>query len=669
MRVKASSLLKLLYAGFRINKYQQGVKLMTTKESRVVNSVAPLYVIPPEKHGKNDIIEILAKHPEIRFVSFMGIDFAGNDTDEKVPIALFVKEIDQMLDVAAAQTDGSSVVLPGIASLNDARLDMKVDKDVNWFVDYNYDHIDEVTGYYVGTLRIPVFLIHNERMVDSRYILKDALKYVEQELFALFKKHPSIPGVAAKSEDISELIFTAATELEFWVKTPAEEAIVEELSASQVMQEQYWQRTRGNVRTAMEQAIEALEAYGLGPEMGHKEVGGVKARIDESGHLSHVMEQLEIDWKYAVGIQAADNELLARTLIKEIFRINGLEVTFQAKPIIGVAGSGEHTHVGIAAKLKSGKVINLFSPEDMSTEFLSALGYGAIMGLLKHYEVINPIISATNDSLNRLKPGFEAPVCIVTSLGHNPAMPSRNRTILAGLVRDIDNPMATRFEVRSPNPFTNTYLAIASFYLSMLDGIKACVQAGKSLAELQAELSKAPEDKGFYLEQGRAYRSEEDVFEHYTAEERDAIFGHHPATVWENVKNFKLYPDKVKTLVAGGFSQDFVDGFAEGSLIRWKTELLNKIIPDYRDLLASAICLHKGSELATDIDEELWQQISAIKVKLAKCSKAKPSMFEQIKQALDSGDYEKASQMQLQIQKEIENLKVVYSQYKMNNAV
>ena len=64
---------------------------------------------------------------------------------------------------------------------------------------------------------------------------------------------------------------------------------------------------------------------------------------------------------------------------------------------------------------------------------------------LKNYEVINPFVSATNDSLNRLKPGFEAPVCIVTSLGHKPEVPSRNRTILAGLIRDVNNPKATRF--------------------------------------------------------------------------------------------------------------------------------------------------------------------------------------------------------------------------------
>ena len=40
-------------------------------------------------------------------------------------------------------------------------------------------------------------------------------------------------------------------------------------------------------------------------------------------------------------MQAADNELLARILVKEIFRANGLEVNFKAKPMIGLAGNGE----------------------------------------------------------------------------------------------------------------------------------------------------------------------------------------------------------------------------------------------------------------------------------------------------------------------------------------
>jgi glutamine synthetase len=118
------------------------------------------------------------------------------------------------------------------------------------------------------------------------------------------------------------------------------------------------------------------------------------------------------------------------------------------------------------------------------------------MGILKNYEVINPFISCTNDSLNRLQPGFEAPVCIVTSLGISPAMPSRNRTVLAGLIRDLGSPLATRIEMRSPNPYTNTYIAIAVFYLAALDGIKACVTSGKNLKQLEAEISKKAGKKG-----------------------------------------------------------------------------------------------------------------------------------------------------------------------------
>lgn len=625
-----------------------------------------LYVIPPSQHNKEDLVAILEDHPEIKFVSFVGIDFAGNDTDEKIPISVFIDDIDTFLDEHAAQTDGSSVVMPGIATLNNARVDMITDKDVNWFVDYNYEHFDIETGKMIGTLRIPCFLLHNEVFVDSRSILKNSLEYVRTELLDLCKKNPTIYGLEHISGDeITDIVFTSATELEFWVKTPSEDASIDALSRSQVMQEQYWQRTRGNVRTALEQAVEALEFYGLEPEMGHKEVGGVKGQLDGSGHLTHVMEQLEIDWKYSTGLQTADNELLARIVVKEVFRMNGLEVTFQAKPIHGVAGSGEHMHICLAARLNDGRIINLLSPTDLKTEFLSAIGYGSIMGLLKNYEVINPFVSATNDSLNRLKPGFEAPICIVTSLGHTPDVPSRNRTILAGLVRDIDNSMATRFEMRSPNPFTNTYLAFAVFYLAMMDGIKACIESGKNLAELQAELSKKHGVEGFYLEKDREYRSEEDVFEDYSDEERDKLFGRPPATVWENMMAFQHYPEKTAVLTIGNIIRPiFVESFAEGALIRWKTELVKRILPDHLGEVKDMRCAHAiGS---SSWDDELWGRIAALRNELFKDSEQGLSLSTQLRKVIVEGDYEKASNLQLKIANKMEELRKLYCDYKVN---
>ncbi|VBB06299.1 Hypothetical protein LUCI_1528 [Lucifera butyrica] len=626
-----------------------------------------LYVIPTGKYSKQELVDLLRKHPEIKFVSLVGIDLAGNDTDEKVPISLFLKDVDDFFSGSAVQTDGSSVVLTGVATLNNAKVDMLADPGVNWFVDYNFEHIDEETKKPIGTLRIPAFLVHNGVRVDSRSIMAQSLEYIKGELLNLFKKHPQVAGLEhIGADEVEDIIFTSATELEFWVKTPAEKARVEELSATQVMQENYWARTRGEARTAMEQAVMMLEQYGLHPEMGHKEVGGVKARISESGGLTHVMEQMEIDWRFASGVQTADNELQARILVKEVFRANGLEVTFQAKPIIGVAGNGEHTHVGMAAKLKSGKIVNLFAPKDMKADFLSAVGYGSIMGLLKHYEVVNPFISSTNDSLNRLKPGFEAPVCIVTSLGHNPEVPSRNRTILAGLVRDINNPLATRFEVRSPNPFTNTYIALTTIYLSMLDGIKAAVASGKTTKELEKELSKEPGVPSFYLETDRAYRSEHDVFEDYTAEERNRMFSKPPATVWENMQGLAKYPQKVEAIKAGNvFSQELIDAFVAGALLRWKIELLNRIIPENADIVKACSCLHTP-EAGSDLDEKNWQAIMNLRVYLAKDSTAKKSLFTRIGEAVNSGDYNTASALQVEMSDKLEELKSAYVQYKRN---
>ena len=623
-----------------------------------------LYVIQANKCDKKEIIHILKTHPEIKFVSMVGIDLAGNDTDEKIPVRIFLKDIDDFYSGHAVQTDGSSVVLTGIATLNNAKVDMYVDSSVNWYVDYNFESEDEETGLPVGTLRIPAFLVHNGLRVDSRSLLTATLEYVGNEIKALLKKTGKIPGLEhLKSSEIDEVLFTVGTELEFWVKSPAEDAHVDQLASTQVMQENYWQRTRGQARTALEDAMMMLEAYGLQPEMGHKEVGGVKAKIGEAGNLDHIMEQMEIDWRFAPAVQAVDNELLARILVKEAFRLNGLEVSFQAKPIIGVAGNGEHTHTGMAVKLKSGKIVNLHAPKDMKKDFLSAVGYGAIMGLLKNYEVVNPFITSTNDAFNRLKPGFEAPVCIVTSLGHSPEIPSRNRTILAGLVRDVDNPLATRFEIRAFNPLSNSYAGVAAAYLAMLDGIKAAVNSGKSTTELLAELSKEPEAAGFYLEKGRAYRSEHDVFDDYTAEQRDKMFGKPPATVWENMEALKKYPEKLKVLKAGNvMRQDLIDAFVNGALLRWKVEIIERIIPQHIDTIRTITCLHCD---ANPVDDAIWAKISELRLYLAKDG-AEKSLFTRIREALTAGKYSEASALQQEMAAKMGELEISYELYKRN---
>jgi glutamine synthetase len=410
-----------------------------------------LYVIKKNDHVADKLKKILNTHGEIKFVSLAGVDLIGHETEEKIPIQLFIDNIDTFLNGIAIQTDGSSVYLPNIATLDNAKIDMKADLDRNWFVDYNEENIDKDSGLPIGTLKIPCFLFHEGLAVGSRHILLHAMNYFEKKTYELTTKSKSFKAsVNFDANTLEEINITAATELEFWAMTPNDERGRLELSTSQELHEQYWSSTRGSVRTALEETLLSMEKYGLEPEMGHKEVGGVRAKLNDDGSLSGIMEQLEIDWKYSDALQAADNELFVKKIIKEVFRKYGMNVTFLAKPIQGVAGSGEHTHIGVSARLSSGKVINLFNSNNET--FLSIYGYGALMGLLKNYEIINPFVTSSNEAFKRLKKGFEAPICTVTSLGKSVQQPSRNRSVLIGLVRDQVNPMATRFELRSPNP-------------------------------------------------------------------------------------------------------------------------------------------------------------------------------------------------------------------------
>ncbi len=628
-----------------------------------------LFNIPANEHSYEEIISALREHPEVQYVSLVGIDIGGHDTDEKIPVDLFIEDIDKLLGTGV-QTDGSSVALPKIAKLNNAKVDIIPDLSVNWYVDYNYRNIDYKLGLPVGTLRIPSFLVHNERFAcGSRVMLRDALAYFRTETMKLLREHPYVFQYikdAESADDIEELILTSATELEFWVKTPDDKGDREQLFTAQVLKEQYWKRTYGEVRTALEDTLRILDKYGFGVEMGHKEVGGVKAKMGNTGHFDHVMEQLEIDWKFADAMQAADNENQVKYVVRDIFTMHGLDVTFMAKPFKGVAGSGEHTHLGVAAKLKNGKMTSVFAPEDMMKEYLNPIGFGALMGLLKNYEIINPFVSATNDSLNRLKPGFEAPVCIVTSLGRSETEPSRNRTVLAGLIRDSKNPLATRFELRAPNPKSDTYLVIAASYMAMFDGIKHALEAEKTPKELEKSISKSYGEEDFYLEKNREYRSEEDVFDDYTKEERDKLFGRAPGTVWENISAFDRYPEKLEVLKAGNVMTDMaIESYKAQVLSQWRTELHDRIIPQNMAILRDCRMVHPENDFS-DFDIKLWIEIDKLRHVLGKDTIDEKCLLTRAKEALDKREFGLASDLQKEIQVKVEELICLYERYKKN---
>ncbi len=627
-----------------------------------------LYTVHPEEQNREDLERILGEHPEVRFISLVGVDIGGHDTDEKIPVRLFIDNFESLM-LHGVQTDGSSVVLPKIADLDNAKVDIVPDTTVNWYVDHNYKNIDEKTHLPIGTLRIPSTLIHGDHnKVGARVVLKKSIDVFTRELTGLLREYPYVFDElqADSADDIDSLYLTGATELEFWVKTPEEEADKVQLSTAQVLKEQYWKRTIGAVRSSLETTLIILDKYGFNVEMGHKEVGGVKAEMDAMGHFNHVMEQLEIDWKFTESMQAADNENMVKYVVRDVFRLYGLEVTFNAKPIEGVAGNGEHTHIGIAAKMKDGSVVNLFNPADMKKDYMSPVGYGALMGILKNYDTISPFISWNNDAFNRLKPGFEAPVCVVTSLGRDVTTPSRNRTVLIGLIRDLNNPMATRFELRSPNPKSNTYLVCAGVNMAMLDGIKAALKAGRTSKELEASISKGYGEEDFYLDTYRVYRSEDQIFDDFTQEERDKYFGEAPRTVWENICFFNKQNEHTKIFETGNVMDALaIESYHEAIIAQWSTELHDRIIPNVMTQLRKTVRLHDESS-GNDRDDLLWSEIDELRRQIGKSTLREPCLLNRIKDALDLKDYDKASELQVEMQKKVEELSQLYLMYKRN---
>lgn len=619
------------------------------------------YFIRSELIDPQYMIEFFSKHPNIRFVSLFGIDIVGHDTDEKIPKQVFLDKLEDIfLDKPFLQTDGSSIALSSLAKLSDCKVDMIADRSATWYVDYNMENIDSQTQLPVGTLRIPAFLYHNGIPIGSRALLKKGERLFKETLM----KHIVQAGFLEKwsiHEKIADIGITIGTELEFWVKTPTLNAPLSQLQTAQSMQENYWQRTKGKVRTALEQSLTLMELYGLKPEMGHKEVGGVKATIGKSGDLNVVMEQIEVDWQFSTNpAEAADKELLARIMIKETFRRNGLEVSFQAKPIEDVAGNGEHIHIGVSLKTQSGKAYNLFSPIEKDS-YLSIFGYGALMGILKHYDILGAFVSPTNDALNRLKPDFEAPVSSVCSLGTSPDMPSRNRTVLIGLISDLENEMARRFEFRAANPHTNLYISLPAMLMCMLDGMVYAVTSKKDEKFFLKEVSKQPGEFFGYLDADHAYRAEKNIFTDYTEAEREQLFGIAPKTVFDVISALRK-ADWDHAYLEEVFSLAFVDSYCDYMLERWNKETVHRIIPERIDEIR-----HSLFSMPTDSRSKKEKMaIEQLADQLIRDQENQKSLRTRIQQASQRGDYELLSkELQTFIQTH-EALKQLIQNYEEN---
>jgi len=187
----------------------------------------------------------------------------------------------------------------------------------------------------------------------------------------------------------------------------------------------------------------------------------------EASHHEVAEGQHEINFKYDDALGTADNIATFRAVVRAVAEQHDLHATFMPKPIGEINGSGMHSHISLFDE--DG---NAFADDD--DEFnLSELAYKFMGGVLNHAQAFTAVTNPTVNSYKRLVPGYEAPVYIAWS--------DVNRSALIR-VPDAAGTSA-RFEIRSPDPSCNPYLAYAAVISAGLEGIENDADPGEPVRE------------------------------------------------------------------------------------------------------------------------------------------------------------------------------------------
>lgn len=208
--------------------------------------------------------------------------------------------------------------------------------------------------------------------------------------------------------------------------------------------------------------------------------------IEKHHHEVATGGQCELGFQFGTLIEAADNLMIYKYVIKNVGKKHGKTITFMPKPLFNDNGSGMHTHQSI---WKDGQP--LFWGDGYANLSKMALHY--IGGLLKHAPALLAFTNPSTNSYKRLVPGFEAPVNLAYSQG--------NRSASIRIPLSGPNPKAKRLEFRCPDATCNPYLAFAAMLCAGIDGIKNEIDPGESLDvdiyDLSPEeLSKIPSTPG-----------------------------------------------------------------------------------------------------------------------------------------------------------------------------
>ena len=191
-----------------------------------------------------------------------------------------------------------------------------------------------------------------------------------------------------------------------------------------------------------------LEEMGIKPESSHHEQGP---------------GQNEIDFKYSDSLNAADNFLTFKSVVKAIAARSGLYASFMPKPISNKSGNGLHINISLN---KNGT--NIFKEENGQQAEVESFIAGILSKTREITAFLNPIVN----SYERFGK-FEAPKYVSWSY--------QNRSQLVRIPAATGE--KTRMELRSPDSAINPYLAFSLILGAGLYGIENSLKLPKEINE------------------------------------------------------------------------------------------------------------------------------------------------------------------------------------------
>ena len=189
--------------------------------------------------------------------------------------------------------------------------------------------------------------------------------------------------------------------------------------------------------------------------------------------------------------------------------------------------------------------------------------------------------------------------------------------------------------------------------MCVIDGIKYAIN--KTEQHLLNELSKNPQDDSVYLDKSKMYRSEENIFEKYTDDDREKYFGKVPKTVYENICS--LSKDKYHILLENNvFTEDIINSFKLSSLDRYLMELEHRILPSYKKDINLILNNLKSD---TKLSSLTYLLAKEIKFKLFSDTFEFLSLNSKMKTYIKNKDFENISKLQLEIENNLYILKTI----------